>query len=149
MGAGFALPANIGTIKRVAGADPAASNEVSDTVPSGKFWVLISVSVQLVQGATQTPFPSLVVDDGANILFQAFAGTAALSAGTTAQVSWGVNVPPVGSAASTVLTGPLADNLVLLAGYRIRTVTTGIGANTNYGVPSYFVFEGVTGAAYP
>ena len=106
-----------------------------------KSWYLLAVSVQLVQGATQTPWPSLVIDDGTNIVYQAFSGTAAQSAATTTQHSWGVNVPATGSAASTSNTGPLGGEMVLPPGYRIRTLTTGIGANSNYGVPSYFVCE--------
>lgn len=108
---------------------------------NAKSWMLLGVSVQLVQGATQTPFPSLVIDDGANIVFQAFAGTAALSAATTSQYSWGPNLPAVGGAAATAATGPLPFGLVLPSGYRIRTITTGIGANTDYGAPSYFICE--------
>lgn len=108
---------------------------------NAKSWYLFSVSVQLVQGATQTPFPSLVIDDGANTLFQAFAGTAALSAATTSQYTWAPNLTPIGGAAATAAQGPLPANLVLPSGFRIRTVTTGIGANTDYGVPSYYVCE--------
>jgi hypothetical protein len=108
---------------------------------NAKSWVLFGVSVQLVQGITQTPFPSLVIDDGANILFQAFAGTAALSASTTSQYTWAPNLTAVGGAAATAATGPLPFGIVLPSGYRIRTVTTGIGANTDYGAPSYFICE--------
>lgn len=135
------LPSNISIIKRVAGTNQAANTEVSDTVPAGKWWILLSVSVQLVQGATQTPWPSLVIDDGANILYQAFSGTAAMSAATTTQHTWAPGLGAVGSAASTANTGPLPARLVLPGGYRIRTITTGIGANSDYGAPSYFVCE--------
>ncbi len=137
----FPLPSNEGVVKRVAGTDQAANTEVSDTVPATKWWFLLSVSVQLVQGATQTPWPSLVIDDGANIVFQGFSGTAAMSAATTTQHTWAPNLPALGSAASTANTGPLPYGLLLPGGYRIRTVTTGIGANSNYGVPSYLVCE--------
>lgn len=133
------LTSNLGVAKRVAGANPAANTEISDTVPAGTYWLLRAVSVQLVQGITQTPWPSLVIDDGTNILFQAFAGTAAVSASITTQVTWAPGLTPVGSAASTVTLGPLPEGFILPAGYRIRTITTGIGANTDYGVPSYFV----------
>lgn len=137
----FPLPSAVGAIKRVGGADPAAGAEVTDAVPAGKSWYLVAVSVSLVQGLTQTPWPSLVIDDGTNIVFQAFSGTAAMSVSTTTQHSWGIGVPAVGSGASTANTGPLGNGLVLGAGWRIRTSTTGIGANSNYGVPSYFVCE--------
>lgn len=128
-------------IKVVTGTDPVANTETSDTVPAGKAWLLLGYSVQMVQGATQTPWPSLILDDGTSTLFQAFSGTAAQSAGVTTQHSWGVNVPATGSAATTANTGPLPFALLLPAGYRCRTSTTGIGANSNYGAPKIFVAE--------
>lgn len=104
-------------------------------------WLLLGYSVSCVQGATQTPFPSLVVDDGTNIIFQGFCGTAAINASVTAQCSWAPGLIAVGSGASTANTGPLPEGLVLPPGYRVRTLTTGIGANTNYGSPTIFVSE--------
>jgi hypothetical protein len=106
-----------------------------------KSWVLLAVSVQMVQGITQTPWPSLIIDDGAVTIFQAFSGTAAMSASTTTQHTWAPNLQALGSAASTANLGPLPDGLVLPPGYRLRTSTTGLGANSNYGAPSYFVCE--------
>lgn len=106
-----------------------------------KSWLLLAYSVQCVQGATQTPFPSLIVDDGTNVVFQAFCGTAAINASITAQCTWAPGLPAVGSGASTANTGPLPQGLVLGPGYRVRTSTTGIGANTNYGAPSILVME--------
>jgi hypothetical protein len=107
----------------------------------GRPWLLYSVSVECAQGATQTPWPSLVIDDGTNVLFRGFSGTAAMSAGTTTQHTWAPGLPAVGSAASVANTGPLPEGLVLPPGYRIRTLTTGIGANTNYGAPVLMVAE--------
>jgi len=37
--------------------------------------------------------------------------------------------------------GGLSDLLLLPTSYRVRTITPGIGANTNYGVPSIYVVE--------
>lgn len=108
---------------------------------NAKAWYLFAVSVSLVQGATQTPWPSLIIDDGTNILFQAFSGTAAMSAATTTQHTWAPNLPAFGAAATTANTGPLPSGLVLQSGWRIRTSTTGIGANSNYGAPSYYICE--------
>jgi hypothetical protein len=64
-----------------------------------------------------------------------------MSAGTTTQHTWAPGLPAVGSAASVANTGPLPEGLVLPPGYRIRTLTTGIGANTNYGAPVLMVAE--------
>lgn len=151
---GGALPAAI-TIT-YSGAPAAQKNVSQPTVAGGatgitistttqgtnaKSWFLFGVSVQLVQGITQTPFPSLIIDDGANVLFQSFAGSAALNASVTSQYTWAPGLAAVGGAAATAAQGPLPSSLILPSGYRIRTSTTGIGANTDYGVPSYFVCE--------
>lgn len=131
-------------IKVVSGTtNPAANTECSETVPAGKYWKLLSVSVSCVQGNTQTPWPSLVITDGTNTVYQAFSGTAAQSADTTTQHTWARGLSPVGSGASTANLGPLPndDDFVLGPGYVVSTSTTGKGANTNYGAPTILVIE--------
>jgi hypothetical protein len=135
------LPSNLAVYKRVAGANPAAGSEVTDAVPAGKWWWLLSVSVTLVQGLTQTPQPTLIIDDGANVLFQAFGSTTAQNASTTVQYTWAPGLATTGGGAGTVSAGALPLELVIPAGFRIRTSTLGIGANSDYGVPSYYVVE--------
>lgn len=137
------LPNNTGIYKRVAGADPAANTECSDAVPAGKLWVVVAYSVQLVQGATQTPLPVLTLDDGTTIFYQSPGSSAAQAAASTAQYTWanGMTITgQIGATPGTVSVAPLAD-FILFAGYRVRTVTQGIGANTNFGAPSLYVIE--------
>lgn len=121
----------------VSGANPAANAEFSLTVPAGERWLLKSVSVALVQAATQTPWPNLVIDDGTNVVWSAPSGTAAQAINTTCQHSWGVASPVTIQGATTAVkaTGPIPDDLVLEAGWRIRSLTTGLGANSDYGIP--------------
>lgn len=109
------------------------------TVPASTWYALKSVSVSLAQGATQTPWPSLIIDDGTNVLWQGFAGTAAMNASVTGQFTWAPNLPALGSGASTVYQGPLPDGLILAPGYRVRSSTTGIGANSDYGIARLWV----------
>ena len=106
--------------------------------------MLLAYSVALVQGATQTPQPILVVDDGTNTLLEAMGSTAAQAVSTTCRYSWAsANIlsGQIGSGANVHSNAPLPGGLVLLAGWRIRTVTLGIGGNTDYGPPSIFVAE--------
>lgn len=122
----------------VTGADSAAGAEPgSITVPSGERWVLKAVSVTMVQGLTQTPWPRLkIVDADSNILFQAQAGTAAGAVSTTEQVTWAsglVTTGPLGATTAVSRTGGLPEDLVLEAGAVISVVTVGIGGNTDYG----------------
>jgi hypothetical protein len=125
-------------------ADPAANAEFTFTVPTGKIWEPVSLSVQLVQGATQTPWPYLVIDDGANIIAQQHGGSAALGVSSTAQYTWARialgGTAAVGATPNINVVSAIPE-VVLPAGYRIRSNTIGIGANTNYGVPRLLVVE--------
>lgn len=138
------LPSTLGVRKRVAGTDVAANTEFSETVPASKHYLLLSVTVSLVQGATQTPQPILVIDDGTTVIFESFGSSAAQAASTTCQYTWAVGHTlsgQVGATTNVHSTGPLPFGLVLPPGYRIRSSTIGIGANSNYGAPSLFVVE--------
>ena len=130
-----------GVVKVIAVAGAVPGNELTQTVTAGKVWKLLSFSVNLIQGITQTPWPALVVDDGANKLFQAPCGTSAQSASVTAQLTWAIGTAPVGGGASTANVGTLGDELYCPAGYRIRTITAGIGANTDYDPAKLLVIE--------
>jgi hypothetical protein len=126
------------------GTDAGAGNELSVTVPAGKIWGLISVSVQLVQGITQTPQPILTIDDGTNVFWEMFGSSAAQAVSTTCRYTWAPDCPLTGQIGATTnvhSVAPLAEGLTLLAGYRIRTNTIGIGANSDYGPPSLFVVQ--------
>lgn len=128
--------------QRVAGADPAANGEVSDTVPAGKTWQLLAVSIPLVQGATQTPQPILIIDDGTNVIFEFFLASAAQAVSTTCRYNAAPDLPlsaPIGATTDVHATAPLPSGLFLPPGFRIRTNTLGKGANTDYGIPSYLV----------
>ena len=125
--------------------NPAAGSEVpTQTVPDGKFWWLKGFSVACVQGLTQTPQPILIVDDGTNVIFEMFGSSAAQAASTTCRYTWGPALPltgQVGSGAGVHSTSPLPYMLVMRAGWRISTLTLGIGANTDYGVGTLYVVE--------
>ena len=129
---------------QVNGSDPAANAEISETVPAGKHWGLVSVSVALVQGITQTPQPILVLDDGVDVIFESFGSSAAQAVSTTCRYTWAPGNPftgQIGSGVDVHSSAPLPQGIVLPPGYRIRTSTLGKGANTDYGVPSLLVLE--------
>jgi hypothetical protein len=126
----------------VLGSDVAANTEISETVTAGETWELVAVSVSLAQAATQTPLPILIVDDGTSVIFEMFGSTTVQAVNTTTQYTWFPGAPLTGQVGATTnvhSTGPLPPGLTLKAGSRIRTSTIGIGANSNYGVPSITV----------
>lgn len=129
------------TLQRLAAADPAAAAEVGYVVPAGSRIRLLVVTVQLVQGLTQTPQPTLVIDDGSNIVYQApgSSDAAGQPASTTARYTWAVGLSltaRVGATPNIFAYSPLPSGLMLPEGWRIRTLTIGSGANTDYGVAS-------------
>jgi hypothetical protein len=132
---------------KIQAADPAAGSEVTYTVPTGVSIGLVSLSVNCVQGLTQTPWPILVIDDGTDILFASPGSTAAQAVSTTCRYTWGQDVAvsgQIGSGAAIYSIGALMTGMhriPLGPGYRIRTITTGIGANTDYGVASLWVVQ--------
>ena len=126
------------------GTNVAANTEFSETVPAGVTWELLSVTVSCVQGATQTPQPILVIDDGTTVLFESFGSTTVQAVSTTCRYTWAPGhtlTGLVGATTNVHSTGPLPYKLILPAGYRIRSSTIGIGANTDYAAPSIYVVQ--------
>lgn len=138
------LPAHSTIYKKSLGADPAANAEFTVTVPAGKFWEIMSISVALVQGATQTPQPILILDDGTDIVYESFGSSAAQAVSTTCRYNWAPGLTlsaQVGATTNVHSTAPLPLGIVLPAGGRIRSSTLGIGANSDYGQPTFYVIE--------
>jgi hypothetical protein len=136
------LPATFGAgrLRSVTGTDPAAGAEASDTVPAGLRWRLITYQITLVTSAVvNARNPSLIIDDGANIVHQSGAN-ATTPASTTARYLWGAGVGAFGSTGNGNQ-GALPDNLTLPGGFRLRTSTALIDAGDNYGAPQFLVEE--------
>lgn len=137
------LAATPGAYRTVVGTNPAANVEISETVPAGETWLLLAVSALLVQGATQTPLPILVIDDGTNVIHEAHGATAAQAASTTARYTWAAGLPApaalLGATPDLHGLAPLPYGLILPAGCRVRTNTIGKGANTDWGAPVLLV----------
>lgn len=126
------------------GANPAANTEFTFTVPTGKLWEPRALSVSLVQGATQTPLPRLILDDGTNTIAELIGTTVAQTASTTTRYTWGVGLNTSGQIGATPninSQGNIPAGLLLPAGGRIRSSTAGIGANSDYGAPVLYVVQ--------
>ena len=117
-------------------------------MPTGAIWRILTVSIALVQGLTQTPLPTLRIRTaGASAtVTQIPITTTAISASSTAQLTWAIGL--VQSSFTAVVgdefhTAPLPANLFLVAGNIWNTLTDGIGANTSYGAALFTVEEWV------
>lgn len=135
------LPAGV---KPIVGVDPAANNEATITVPAGKAWGLFSVSISLAQGLTQTPQPTLFIDDGTTVFEDILGSSAVQAVSTTCKYTWAPGMTQsgqIGAGAAVHSYAPLPDGLVLPAGSRVRTSTAGIGANSDYAAFVLYVVE--------
>jgi small ligand-binding sensory domain FIST len=134
-----------GTIRSITGTDPAAGAEVSETVPTGARWRLHALRVALTTDATvANRETSLTLDDGTTIYAQMPAGEAQ-TASAAFTYTWAVGLirgAPNQGGSRLIPIPPLW----LLAGHRIRTLTTNIQAGDNYGAPQLLVEESLEGA---
>jgi hypothetical protein len=128
--------------KIITGTDPGAGAEISVTVPTGKFWQLLSATFSLVTSATvANRRPSLTLDDGTNVFWRWRTGVDIAASLTRAYFFESeLNAEVDRIAVDSSLYEPLAPRL-LGQGYRIRTSTTAIQAGDDYGAPLLYVVE--------
>jgi hypothetical protein len=133
-----------GFMRSFAGTDPGAGVEISEVVPAGARWRPVSASFVLVTSAVvANRFPIVTLDDGVNT-YAASSVAAAITASTTARISAGA----YGTANSATPLGnvlPLPPDVLMPAGHRIRTATTGLDVGDNYGPPQLLVEEWIAG----
>jgi hypothetical protein len=123
--------------------DPAANTDVTITVPSGgRGWLILSAFLTIVQGATQTPLPSLVVKDASGNTVGSYAGaSAATSASTTSSFQWSPKSDLTAGAGATANRAPIPEGLIVKPGWTVSTSTAGKGANTDLSVLALHVIK--------
>lgn len=129
-----------GTIKSITGTNPVAGNEILETVPANTIWKLMSMYPTLVTSADaanrQVHF---LVDDGTTTFFQSVAASL-----QTASLTHTYSIAPHGVTATVTALNqfiPIPANMILLAGYRMSTVTDAIEAADDWGAPQFVVEE--------
>lgn len=136
--------AGAGRIRSITGTDPAAGVEISETVPAGVRWRVLSFWFTLVTSAVvANRTPRIVVDDGALEYFRAGAG--ATQAASLTQIYDGSPAPPIANTGGGPIMIGLPYQQVLMAGHRIKTSTALIDAGDNYSAPQYVVEEWIEG----
>src|SRR3954467_4562200 len=72
-----ASTAGAGRLRSITGTDPAANVEISETVPAGVRWRILTLAATFATDATvASRVPALVIDDGTNQLFSAIVSNA-------------------------------------------------------------------------
>jgi hypothetical protein len=117
------------------GTNPAAGVEISETVPAGASWGLLAATFTNVQAGVGTPQPMLIIDDGTDVLFETLAASAAQAISTTCRYNFapGLAISAIiGATTNCHAFAPLPAGLVLDEGWRIRTSTIGMSANSDF-----------------
>lgn len=134
-----------GAIRSIAGTDPAAGVEISETVPANAVWRLKSFRASLVTSAVAaTRQVSIIIDDGTTTLKQVFVNAtqaASLTRNYNIMADWALHA----TAIQAELYAPLPGDLILEAGSRIRTSTVAIDGGDNWGAPQLDVEEWING----
>lgn len=135
-----------GAVRSIAGTTPGAGADISETVPTGARWELLSFQATLVTSvAAANRVPQLTLDDGATVYFR-LGGALNQAASLTQRRTWfpGAPAPFLDNANSVPY--PIPINLRLGAGHRIRTLTTAIDAADQWSAVQYLVREWIEGA---
>lgn len=131
--------------RTVVGADPAVNVEATLTVPGGVVWELLTVHIPLTTDANAANrVPTLVIDDGA-IIVARYEPPSSIAATRSDRLTWsagGVNQVRVNNDIGVALPTP---PLLLLSGWRVRTLTANLQVGDNYGAPSAYVIETLPG----
>lgn len=131
-----------GRSRSIAGTNPAAGVEISETVPAGVRWRISAVRFTLLTDSTaanRTLF--LVFDDGADPSFITMMTQAAQPASTSRVYHFFLDMPAAEVVAGGNAYLPLPDELWLPAGFRMRTLTTSFQAGDDYTAPEFLIEE--------
>lgn len=135
-----------GVLRSIAGTDPAAGTEISETVPTGARWRLLALSCRLVtSAAVANRSPILLLDDGAAIYFGSDPG-GTIPASQNFRFTAGQATQRL-IAVTDVYQWTLPNDHRMLAGHRWRTSTQNIQAADDYSNVQYLVEEWLEGAA--
>lgn len=130
-----------GLVRSVAGTDPAAGIEVSETVPTGARWRLFALRAELITSVVvANRRPHVVIDDGVNTLFDVSVPNT-VPASSTREYSFVAGYPITQDLGFNEVTVPLPALLDLMAGYRIRTRTEGLDVGDNWNTVRLYVME--------
>lgn len=134
-----------GALRSITGSVPAAGAEISETVPTGARWELISFEADLVTSAVAgNRQPRLILDDGTNTFYQVADNINEVASNTYRNI-WAQGMTTGLAAIFNVVREAIPVGIRLGAGFRIRTLTTAIDVGDQYASPKYLVREWIEG----
>ena len=130
-----------GCVRFIIGTDPAASTEISETVPPGARWELEQITAILVcsaAGGARLPQIFYLLGGAA---FGAFVGQYASNPSETSIYTWGKGMNNTGFAVIERSNAALPTDSTLGAGMKIATSTIALAVGDNWSAPQYTVRE--------
>lgn len=131
-----------GRPRLITGTNPAAGVEISETVPSGVSWKILTVMIHLVADATvANRILEVRFDDASTTDVWRYQHTSPITASQDRILLQGRSLgAQMTGGNNNVILIPLPA-LVLPAGFRIRTITANLQAGDDYAAPVFFVEE--------
>jgi hypothetical protein len=131
----------VGAIRSITGTTPGAGAEISETTPTAARWEVLAVQFKLTASATvANRVVTLNFDDGVNV-FATFGASDVQTAGQALTWQAAAGVGRFAAPTALVVVLSLSNGLRMLAGYRMRTVTTALQVGDQYTAPQYLVRE--------
>lgn len=131
-----------GYLRGIPGTDPAPGAEISEVVPTGARWRLMSIGATLVTDATvQNRAPKLVIDIGSGSPFWTSITAGAQAASNTYSYFYGAGMSFDSLNGNQTFIQGIPNNLYMSAAWRFKTSTVLLQAGDNWGAPLYFVEE--------
>ncbi|MBA7479414.1 hypothetical protein ES707_14848 [subsurface metagenome] len=128
-----------GRIRSITGTDPAAGDEISETVPARRRWRLLTIKYSLVTDETIVYRISRVyIDDGTNLLISLYNDRTQEGSLTRDYHYIQLPIDPITINTNTYLPLP---NIILAAGFRLITDTLLLQDADNYSAPQLLVEE--------
>lgn len=128
-----------GLIRTITGTDPAAGAELTETVPVNVRWKLKNINWTFVTDATvSTRTCRLIIDDGTSTIFNRFCKVNQTAGQTEAYqaLPMGYDITAAEGTSSNQLFIILpGEEIILMQGARMRTITTNLQAGDNYAAP--------------
>jgi hypothetical protein len=131
-----------GVIRTISGTNPAAGAEISEAVPTGARWQLLYLRTNLVASAAvavRAPNLRLNTTSGANKCFIPAPQT--ITAGQDVGITWGSGSAQFSDTGNRQSLASLPNDVILLAGETINTVTFNLDVGDDWAGPQLVVRE--------
>jgi hypothetical protein len=135
-----------GALRTIVGSAPGAGAEISETVPTGARWELLTFDTTLTTSATvANRMPALRFQDGASVL-GLFPASTVITASAATGLTWAASAPGVSPLPLIRQSIAIGAGIRLGSGAVIGTTTTALQAGDVYTQPRYLVREWIEGA---